>query len=220
MMKPTDFEWTSDTPYREDYRYPQPEGLVALRDLLYTNRDGCRYVLLRWGMEADFKVDRFTFELTQLDFAEECLETITVTYQGMDIPSVQRGECFVAPRGIVLREKCADIRVRLVEVVSSNYVYRVKGMRVDVEYLTPVPWEYDERGGRGDKLSDKIPLRVHSKRRGRVGFRWPAVFLSVVLLLLVMLLPILIPDTKEVHAGGHAKETEAVDVSDRTLAVE
>ncbi|MBQ3508386.1 MAG: hypothetical protein IJA91_07555 [Clostridia bacterium] len=219
MMKSMDYEWTSDTPYRKDYLYPQPEGLVSVRDILYTNRDGCRYVLLRWGMDADFQVDRFTFELTQLDFAEECLETVTVTYQGVDIPTVRQRECFVVPRGIALQEKCADIRVRLIELVSGKYIYRVKGMRVEVDYLVPMPWKYDERGGKDVKLSDKIPLRVYSKRRGRVGFRWPVVGLSVVLLILIMLLPVLFPGTEEVQSGGYPAETEAVDVDDRLPAM-
>ena len=176
------------------YSHPQPGGLVAVREFLFAEAEGERVVLLRWAMEADFSVDRFTFNLEQLDGAGASLGRVTVTYGGNDIPCAERGALFTPPSGISVDKGCVDIRVRLLEVVSGQYVYRPCGGGAEVTFEPPLPWHYDEAGGRQEGLSDEVCLKVESKRRRRMrpGFTFLGVLaalLSLVLLLWVILAP-------------------------------
>lgn len=211
MMKQMDrieFERAAESSFKEVYAHPQPEGLLRVQDFLFAHHEGKRYVLLRWNPEADFKVDRFTFELQQLDPVGECLATETVTYRGMDLSALRPGEPFVPAHGIAVRDKCTDIRVQLTEVVSGEYVYRVKGTRVVVAYDSPTPWQYDPRSGRKEGLSDKVSLCVGSKRHGKVGFGWLMALLSVLLLILVIIFPYLLSARK--NRGGESPRSAGV----------
>ena len=192
MMKRFDFDNESGVlSTKETYTYPQPEGLVSVQDFLFTSVDGERCVLIRWAMEADFHVDRFTFELKQLDAAGECLGETTVTYEGMDIPPAASGELFVSDLGIPVTSRCSDIRVQLIELISGEFVYRVKGTLVEVDYRPEEAWLYDKRAGRKEKLKDKTSLRVYSKCRVRGKRRWFVTLLAVILLAVVIFFPMI-----------------------------
>lgn len=171
------------------YTRPQPEGLVAVREYCIADGGGTPCLLLKWALEADFPVDRFLFAVEELDAAGDLLETLTVTCEGTDIPPVTRGECFVPPRGILLRDACADIRVRLLEVESAGYLYLIREGRVTVDYLADEPWIYEEEGGASEGLSPRVSLRVRSKLRRRVRFLWPAALLTFLLILWGILAP-------------------------------
>lgn len=204
MMKPSEFDRNTDrlAAVRIPYTRPCPEGLMAVRDFLFTEAEGGRCLLLRWVKEADFEVDSFTFELEQLDAAGGCLGVIAVTYQGMDIPPIAPGETFVPERGIAVHRSCTDIRVRLTELISGSYMYRVKGNRVEIDYRISEPWVYGMWDGREDGLSDTVSLRVVSGRRRRVRLLWPAAVLSVLLLILVILAPFIFHgEERSVHVA-------------------
>ena len=176
------------------YNHPQPRGLVAVREFLFTEAEGERIVLLRWAMEADFPVDRMTFRLEQLDGAGTVLGRVTVTYGGGDIPRTERGGLFTPSDGIAVDRGCTDIRVKLLEAVSGQYVYRPGGDGVAEEFLPPLPWRYDSEGGRRDGLSDEVCLKVESKRRRRMAsglklLGFLAALLSLILMLWVILAP-------------------------------
>ena len=190
MMKRFDFEAAlADITPKESYAYPQPEGLVTVQDYLFSAVEGTRCVLIRWCKEADFPIDEYTFELQQLDVADQLLESVTVTYKGRDIPAAAKGDSFVPERAVTVLPRCHSIRVQLVELISGNYVYRVKGIRVEVGYRTAEPWQYDVKGGRKEGLSDRIPLRVESKRRYTARACGFIAFLAALALAVVILFP-------------------------------
>ena len=89
---------------KKPYTLPQPEGLLRVQDYLFTEVGGCRCVLLRWVMEADFPVDAFTFELSELDAADECIGTETLTYYQRDFHNVGTGDVFVPLDGVAVEE--------------------------------------------------------------------------------------------------------------------
>lgn len=178
----------------EAYRYPQPAGLVAVKDYLFAHTEEGHCLLLRWVMEADFPVESFTFTVEQLDAVGDPVGQATVTCAGEDIPSVKRGECFTPERGIAVHERCSAVRIHLSEVVSEGYVYRVKGTQVEMDYRPDTPWRYEANGGAEDGLSDTVSLSLHSKLRdrgSRVRFLWPLALLSFLLILLIILAPAL-----------------------------
>ena len=171
------------------YPHPQPEGLVAVREYRIADGGGTPCLLLKWALEADLPVDRFLFAVEELDAVGDLLETLTVTCEGTDIPPVHPGECFVPPRGILLREACTDIRVRLLEVESAGYLYRVRDGRVTVDYRGEEPWTYEDEGGASEGLSSRVSLRVRSKLSRRARFLWPVALLTFLLILLAILAP-------------------------------
>jgi hypothetical protein len=160
--------------------------------------DGSPCLLLKWVLEADFAVDRFLFSVEELDVAGDLLETLTVTCEGADIPPVSTGECFVPPCAIRLKEACADVRVRLLEVESAGYVYRIRNGRVTTDYAEEEPWRYVAEDGISDGLNAHMFLRVCSKMKRRVRFLWPMALLAFLLLLLAILAPSLPREEGEV----------------------
>ena len=192
MMKQVDL-YTDDSArsVKERYVHPQPEGLVSVQDFLLTSTDDGRCALIRWSMDAEFPVDRFTFLFKELDAGGEVLKEETVTYEGLDIPPAACGELFVTERAIAVSERCADIMVQLIELHSGNYVYRVKGTRAEVDYRVEDAWLYDKKAGRKEKLNKKISLRVFSKCRVKIKTRWLVTVLTVLLLAFVIFFPMI-----------------------------
>ena len=173
----------------EPYVHPQPGGLVTVREYRMTDVDGSPCLLLKWALEADFSVDRFRFSVEELDVAGELLETLTVTCEGSDIPPLSTGECFVPPCAIRLKEACADVRIRLLEVESAGYLYKIRNGRVTLDYEAEEPWVYGADDGVSDGMNTHTSLRVRSKMKRRVRFLWPAALLTFLLLLLAILAP-------------------------------
>ena len=192
MMKQFDL-YTDDSArsVKERYVHPQPEGLVSVQDFLLTGTDDGRCVLIRWSMDAEFPVDRFTFLFKELDAGGAVLREETVTYEGLDIPPAACGELFVTERAIAVSERCADIMVQLIELNSGNYVYRVRGTRAEVDYRVEDAWQYDKKAGHKEKLNKKISLRVFSKCRVKIKSRWLVTVLAVLLLAFVILFPMI-----------------------------
>ena len=173
----------------EPYIHPQPDAPVAVREYRMADVDGSPCLLLKWALEADFSVDRFRFSVDELDVAGELLETLTVTCEGKDIPPLSTGECFVPPCAIRLKEACADVRIRLLEVESAGYLYKIRNGRVTLDYEAEEPWVYGADDGVSDGLNTHTSLRVRSKMKRRVRFLWPAALLTFLLLLFAILAP-------------------------------
>lgn len=184
-------EKIKSTAVRELYALPQPAGLVAVREYLLTEVDGCRVLILRWIKEAEFAIDSMTFEVTMLDAVGGELGRVTVTHLASDIPPAETGHILTPDRGISVDGGCMDIRVRLTEVRSGSYIYRPEGAGVTVDYTAEEPWRYDAHAGEHEGLTDSHPLRVRSKRSGKVRFLWPVALLTVLLIAGFVLYPYL-----------------------------
>ena len=191
MMKRFDIVEDDARSVKERYAHPQPDGLVSVQDFLLTMSDAGRCVLIRWSMDAEFPVDRFTFLFQQLDVGGEILGEETVTYEGLDIPPAACGELFVPERAISVSDRCADIRVQLTELISGNYVYRIRGTRVEVDYRVEDAWLYDQKAGRKEKLNRKTSMRVFSKCNVKMKKRWLATVLAVALMAFVVFFPMI-----------------------------
>jgi hypothetical protein len=182
------FESTASTAVHSLYAYPQPTGLCALREYLLTDSEEGRILLLRWVKEGDFGIDSMTFEVTMLDSMGNELGRVTVTQKDGDIPPVEAGHVFTPDRGVPVDGGCVDIRVKLLEVRSGSYVYRVENGTVIIDYDAPEPWRYDPRAGEKERLTEEKPLRVRSKRAGKVRFLWPVALLTVFALVYILII--------------------------------
>ena len=175
------------------YAHPQPAGLCALREYLLvdqpTHTHGGRLLLLRWVKECDFPVDSMTLEVTMLDAIGSELGKVPVTLRDSDIPPVETGHIFTPDLGIPVDGSCADIRIRLTEVTSGAYVYRVEGLTVTLDYAPEEPWRYDPHAGEKEKLTEERCVRVRSKRSGKVRHLWPLALLTALLLICLITRP-------------------------------
>lgn len=181
-------ERTKNTAVHSLYAHPQPAGLCALREYLLTDIEEGRVLLLRWVKEGDFTVNSMTFEITMLDAVGDELGRVTVTQRDGDIPPVETGHIFTPDRGIPVDGSCMDIRVRLLEVRSGSYVYRVENGAAVTDYEAPEPWRYAPHAGEKERLTEENPMRVRSKRSGKVRFLWPVALLTVFALIYILII--------------------------------
>ena len=181
-------ERTKNTAVHSLYAHPQPAGLCALREYLLTDTEAGRLLLLRWVKEGDFGIDSLTFEVTMLDAVGNELGRVTITQRDGDIPPAEIGHIFTPERGVPVDGGCMDVRVRLTEVRSGGYVYRVENGTVTTDYDAPEPWRYDPHAGEKERLTEEMNVRVRSKRAGKVRFLWPVALLTVFTLLYIMII--------------------------------
>lgn len=174
---------------RADYRLPQPDGLPTVREYVIVEREGQRFLLLRWGRDGAVMPDHMTLEVEQLSAVGASLGVSRVTYAASDLPTVERGESFVPPCGIPVEILCADVRVSLTEARCGACVFRVEGTRVTESYRPEEPWQYDPRGGESVGLSDVSDLSVRSLKDRKVTLLWPVVLAALLTMVLLMLLP-------------------------------
>lgn len=177
---------------RIPYTAPQPSGLMTVREYRFVASGDQRCLLIRWVKEADFSVDSFTFELTLLDAVGGCTGNRRITYRASDLPAAEVGVPFTMDSGIPVDEDCAGIHIRLLEVVSGSYIYRVQADRtVTVDYEAEEPWAYDGHAGEAEGLSDTITLRVVSKKAKPVRFLWLVALAALLLLMWAYVRPYL-----------------------------
>ncbi len=182
---------TKDTAVHSLYAYPQPAGLCAVREYLLTDMEESRVLLLRWVKEGDFSIDSLTFEVTMLDAVGGELGRLTVTQKDTDIPPAEVGHVFTPERGIPVDGGCMDVRIRVLEVRSNSYIYRVENGTVTTDYEAEEPWRYDPQAGQDEGLTEANGMRVRSKRAGKVRHLWPVALLIVILLGYIILHPYL-----------------------------
>ncbi len=180
---------TKDTTVYSPYTLPQPAGLLSVQEYLLTDVDGERVLLLRWVKEFEFPIDSMTYEVVMLDAVGTELGRRTATHLMSDIPPAEAGSVFTLNRGISVDGGCMHVRVRVTEVKSGSYVYRVSGNTVSTDYVSEEPWTYDPKAGDDAKLTDQSPLCVRSKRTKKVHTLWPAAFLAALLIAASIILP-------------------------------
>ena len=205
-----------DTTVYSPYTHPQPAGLLSVQEYLLTDVDGVRVLLLRWIKEIGFPIDSMTYEVVTLDAVGAELGRHTVSHVASDIPSAEIGQSFTLNRGIPVEGGCMHIRVRITEVKSGAYVYRVSGTTVTADYIPEEPWTYDPKAGDGEKITDESTLRVRSKRTGKVHLLGVAAFLAVLLIAASIILPYI----ADVFDGAFPDETaEACRPSAQALQI-
>ncbi len=176
---------------RRVYEYAQPPAPVAVREYLLTRLEGERCCLLHWLLREDIRLDRMSFTLIQLDENGEELASSEITHEAGELPTVESGHLFAPPRAIPILPRCATVRVRLRELVSDVYLYRMTPTGVTVDYIADTAWVYDKKAPKKDKLKRRIPLRVTSKLGRRVRGVWPVALLGLLLVAWVISWPYL-----------------------------
>ncbi len=175
------------------YDYPQPEGLLAVREYLLTTMENERLCLLRWIKEVDCELDRMQFELIQVDSNGAELARDLYKLDKDDIPAVEAGTLFSLPRALPIDARCASVRVRLLQVNSGAFTYRVQNNLVTVSYTVSEAWERDKKEEKRSKKKKKkrdaltnertvVPIRIK-----KIRFLRLAAFLTVILMAVAIL---------------------------------
>ncbi len=182
---------TNESDIRRMYDLPQPAFPVALREYLLTSLDETRCCLLQWILQEDIAVDLMRYDLIQINEGGEEIETVEVVLRKEELPEMTVGTLFAPQWATPVSPRCVAIRVIMHEISSGNYLYRVSGDGVQVEYSASTAWVYDKKAGKKDKLKRKATFRADSKLGKRVRGIWPIAFLSMVVVGVVVSVPYL-----------------------------
>ena len=180
-----------DTPRGEGslgmaYTHPQPKGPVSLTEYLLTRGETRTYLLLKWQKDTPYPVDGFRYVLEQVDGGGRVL---TVSeHECRRVPRISEGETFIPDEGMAVLDRCADIRVKITEVRSEGYVYRLAGNAYEVDFESDVPWVYEKSRKKPDGLTPKKSLRVRSKRLVHGRFLWLGGLLTTLILVNVLIM--------------------------------
>ncbi len=153
------------------YHHPQPEQLITVKQYLFTRSErGTKQVMLRLVNDRPEPCTGFAFVLCQMDARGNVLGEERYESQGK---SYKSGKTFSPDKVFEVKEKCTDIRVKLLYANFGDYTYRVESAGVNVVY---------EKAKR--MQSELVGVRHgHRKVRPRV-VRKPWTFLVLALILL------------------------------------
>lgn len=113
------------------YTHPQADGYVALKQYIFTRREGKRCLLLRFANEYSRTVHGFEVVVTQLSSDGRVIGRSRVPYQNI---SVSPGNTYAPDSGIVVADNCSDFRISLVYFVSGDYKYVIRHGRAVAHY--------------------------------------------------------------------------------------
>ena len=114
-----------------NYTHTSIDGYIALKQYIFTKKDGKRCLLFRFVNDSVHTVNAFEFVLTQLSGDGRVLGRSRIKYTSLSIPG---GGVYVPERGIAVHNSCTDFRIRLVSFVQGVYKYTVKGGRAVAHY--------------------------------------------------------------------------------------
>ena len=159
------------------YQHPQINGFLSAREYMFLNEGGKKCLILRFFNETAHLINAFSFTLTELDNKGKEIKKTRVKYDELKL---YPAESFSSTRGVIVSPECFDFRVTVNEIVSSPYVFRVKGGVV-------VPF-YDRRLRNKKIKSTAVYCRTVSKSFKPGGLFG---FLSAVCVLLIIAIAVM-----------------------------
>lgn len=125
---------------KSPYNYSQISGFIAVKQYMIVRSDGKKCALLRFVNEADYTVDYFDFTLIQLDSKGTIIDKTKVECKDLEFKA---GHTYAMNKGVIVDEKCIDVRVQMISAKSGKYRYTVSGgRRVVAHYDCEETWKY------------------------------------------------------------------------------
>ncbi len=171
------------------YKYRQPAHPLELKEYLISNFSDRRCCLLRWKKMIDKPIKSIELDFSTLDAEGELIDTRRILITEKDIPNALGRRDFATEKAIPVSDACADVRIRLIEVLADNYVYTVSGKQVDTHYEIPQRWVYDDQSIKAYSNMGRV---ISSKRRVKVRLARLAAVISVIMLAVWSFSPYLI----------------------------
>lgn len=116
------------------YGHPQISGFITAKQYLFIARENKRYVAVRFSNDSGFAIDEICLELLQLDGKGNILKKTRITESGT---VVFAGTTFTLKSNPELDDKCVDVKVRIIYVISGAYRYTVRRDCVTAHYIAP-----------------------------------------------------------------------------------
>lgn len=116
------------------YSFPQIRDFVAVREYMFISKGEKRLITVRFCNETSFTVNEICVELYQLDGKGNTLRKTRLTDKGRRVSS---GNTFALRELPELDDKCVDIKVRVIYVISGDYRYNTVNGRVTARYIPP-----------------------------------------------------------------------------------
>ena len=116
------------------YSHPQIRDFVSVNQYMFVSVMDKKYLTVRLTNDAGFTIDAISLDLYQLDSEGNTLKVTRVTQEE---PRVLTGNTFTLKELPELDDRCADIRVKIIYVISGAYRYTVHRDRVTVRYIPP-----------------------------------------------------------------------------------
>lgn len=151
---------------KSPYNYSQISGFISVKQYMLVRSNGKKCVLLRFANEADYTVDYFDFTLIQLDSKGGIIDKTHVECADVKFGP---GNTHAMNKGVVVDEKCIDIRVQMESAKSGNYRYTVSGgRRVVAHYDFEESWKYlSEADASAAMKKSKQNSELNSKKKER-----------------------------------------------------
>ena len=116
------------------YSFSGVRDFVAVKEYMFIAKDEKRLLTVRFCNETDFTVNEICVDLYQLDGKGNTLKRNRITDKGRRVAS---GNTFALKELPELEDKCVDIKVRIVYVISGDYRYNISKGRVTARYIPP-----------------------------------------------------------------------------------
>ncbi len=153
------------------YELPQVDGPISVKEYLISQIKGSRGCLLRFIKKVNIELTEITFDLTEINGKDEDISTTRYVISKNDIPLVAAGEMFTPNCAVPVDDKCEEVRVDIVKIISGDYIYTFEGGRVCVDYPIEEKWEDPDKHKDKKKSKKKYvrTRRVKSKKSRPYG---------------------------------------------------
>lgn len=174
---------------KSEYSHPHVAGFICAKQYMMYRYQGRKCLLIRFANEADYTVDFFEFQLVQLDSKGTILGEIKSKCENL---SFTPGELFVMEKGLVVDDRCVDIRIHVTSAMSGKYLYKVThGRSISVHYICDDKWKYLKNKQIPKEVSfKKNRLGLVARKKEKHPYKWLR-FVAVVAALLALAINVL-----------------------------
>lgn len=113
------------------YIHEQPESFVRTDEYMIVEREGKRYIALRFVNRLETALENMTFVVLQLSADGSVIEKSEMS---CECGAIGAGEYFNYDRLIKMRRDCRDFRVVVLRAVSGRIIYTAEGGRTVARY--------------------------------------------------------------------------------------
>ena len=154
-------------------------ALLDITEYVFIREKGKKYLLLRFTNKSDFNITAMTFWLIQKNSDGKEIGERKISLTNLRCVA---WETYSLDKGLLVDDRCADIDIKIISVVSGNYEYRSKNGEAFVRY------DFQDRKM---KKIDRDPVCIqHSKLNSKVKFSGIILVLALVLILIATFTPI------------------------------
>lgn len=102
------------------YNHPQPQGMLTLKQYIFSTNAGKRTLLLRFANESPLELDGFEFVIVELNRRGDVITRHRLFHSDLRIAA---GGTYCPTSGVVVSDECADFRIKVISIRSGIYRY-------------------------------------------------------------------------------------------------